>query len=285
MAMEYNKKEKQMNRMKTIVAIGMAAALTAGAALAGAGNQIVVDGSTTVGPIAKAFAETYMEKNPEVNITVSESGSGNGAKSLVNAACDVATMSRPMKSSEDKAARDAGVLPIEHVVAMDGIAMAVHKSNPVADLTIEQLRDIYTGKIRRWSELGGPDEPIVVISRDTNSGTYETFETLVMNKQKMGEKVEYVGSNGAVRQRVMSTAGAIGYVGLAFTEGVKTPTVNGVEAAPETVLSKEYPIARPLYMYTNGRPKAGTPLADFIGLAATAEGRQIIEDTGFVPMP
>ena len=273
-----------MKTMKMAMA-GVMATLIAGAAAAGDVNQIVVDGSTTVGPIAKAFAEHYMEKNPDVNITVSESGSGNGAKSLVNAACDVATMSRPMKNSEKKAAQDAGILPIEHVVAMDGIALAVHKSNPVADLTVEQIRDIFTGKIRRWSELGGPDQPIVAISRDTNSGTYECFEALVMDKQKMDAKVEYVGSNGAIRQRVMSTPGAIGYVGLAFTEGVKTVTVNGVDVSPETVLSKEYPIARPLYLYTNGRPKAGTPLADFMGLSATTEGKRIIEDTGFVPMP
>ena len=262
-----------------------AAVLVAGAARAGDANQIVVDGSTTVGPIAKAFAEYYMEKNPAVNITVSESGSGNGAKSLINAACDVATMSRPMKNSEKKAAQDAGILPIETVVAMDGIVIAVHKSNPVADLTVEQLRDIFTGKIRRWSELGGPDEPIVAISRETNSGTYECFETLVMNKQKMSEKIEYVGSNGAIRQRVMSTAGAIGYVGLAFTAGVKAVTVNGIEATAETVLDKSYPIARPLYMYTNGRPKPGTPLAGFMLLSASEEGKRIIEDTGFIPLP
>ena len=274
-----------MKAMKQAMAGCVAAILAAGVAAAGDANQIVVDGSTTVGPIAKAFAEHYMEKHPEVNITVSESGSGNGAKSLVNAACDVATMSRPMKNSEKKAAQDAGVLPIERAVAMDGIAVAVHKSNPIADLTVAQLRDIYAGKIRRWNELGGPDQPIVAISRETNSGTYECFETLVMARQKMGEKVEYVGSNGAIRQRVMSTPGAIGYVGLAFTEGVKTVTVEGVEATPETVIGKEYPIARPLYMYTNGRPKAGSPLADYTGLADTAEGKQMIADTGFVPLP
>lgn len=274
-----------MNRMKTIMATCMAAALAAGATMAGQGTQIVVDGSTTVGPIAKAFAETYMAKHPDVNVTVSESGSGNGAKSLINAACDVASMSRPMKSSEKKAAEEAGILPIEHVVAMDGIAVAVHKSNPIAELTIEQIRDVYAGKIRRWSELGGPDRAIVAISRDTNSGTYETFETLVMNKEKMDEKVEYVGSNGAIRQRVMSTPGAIGYVGLAFTDGVKAVAVNGIEASPETVVAKEYPIARPLYLYTNGRPKPGTPLAEYVGLSDTAEGKQIIEDIGFVPLP
>ncbi len=262
---------------------GLAAVtMTAGIALAGNANQIVVDGSTTVGPVAKAFAEYYMGKHPGVNITVSESGSGNGAKSLINAACDVATMSRAMKNSEVKAAQDAGVLPIEKVVAMDGLSVIVHPSNPVANLTLAQIRDIYTGKIANWKDLGGPDQAIVIISRDTNSGTYESFQTLVMNQAKLTGKAEYVGSNGAVRQRVMSTPAAIGYVGLAFTEGVKALQVNGVEATPETVTAKTYPISRALYMYTNGRPKEGTPLFDFVNFCDTPEGMKIIQDTGFV---
>ncbi|MGQ9662709.1 MAG: phosphate ABC transporter substrate-binding protein [Kiritimatiellia bacterium] len=267
------------------VASGIAMLLVAcGVATAQDKNRIVVDGSTTVGPIAKGFAEYYMGKHPDVNITISESGSGNGAKSLINGACDVATMSRPMKNSEKKAAEDAGILPIEHIVAMDGISVIVHLSNPVANLTLEQIRDIYIGKIKNWKELGGPDQPIVVISRDTNSGTYESFETLVLKGQKIAASAEYVGSNGAVRQRVMNTPAAIGYVGLAFTEGVKVLTVNGIEVSSETVASQKYPIARPLYMYTNGRPKQGTALADFVTFYRTPEGRRIIEDLGFVPV-
>lgn len=268
---------------KTIAVLAMLG-VSAGSVLAKDANKIVVDGSTTVGPIAKAFAEYYMGKHTEVNITVSESGSGNGAKSLINNACDVATMSRPMKNSEMKSAQDAGVLPIEHIVAMDGIVMAVNLSNPCANLTLDQIRDIYSGAIRNWKELGGPDQAIVVISRDTNSGTYECFETMVMKGTKMAGSVEYVGSNGAIRQRVLSTAGAIGYVGLAFTEGIKAVTVNGIEATADTVTARKYPISRPLYMYTNGRTKSGTPLADFVELSGTPEGKKIIEDTGFVPL-
>ncbi len=270
--------------MKTTMTMAAAVVLAAGVAMAADAKKIAVDGSTTVGPIVKAFAEHYMGLHPEVNITVSESGSGNGAKSLINAVCDVATMSRPMKNSEKKAAQDAGILPIETIVAMDGLVIVTHPGNPVANLTIEQIRAIFTGKIRNWKELGGPDQPIVTISRDTNSGTYETFETMVMNKEKIGEKTEYVGSNGAIRQRVMTTPAAIGYVGLAFTEGVKALTVNGIAATAETVASAKYPIARPLYMYTNGRPKAGTALHDFVTLAGTENGRKIVEDTGFVPV-
>ena len=272
-----------MNRRMKTLAVAVEFATGMSAAMAGE-SKIVVDGSTTVGPIAKAFAEYYMGKNSDVNITVSESGSGNGAKSLINAACDVASMSRAMKSSEMKAAKDAGVLPIEHVVAMDGLVVVVHASNPVGELTLAQIRDIYTGKIGNWKELGGPDSAIVVISRDTNSGTYETFETMVMKGAKMAGKTEYLGSNGAIRQKVMGTQAAIGYVGLAFTESVKTLKVNGVSPSAETVLDKTYPIARALYMYTNGRPKEGSHLANFIGMAKTGQGQKIIEDIGFVPL-
>jgi phosphate transport system substrate-binding protein len=272
---------KTINKVMAMMAV---VGMGVGAAGAADANSIVVDGSTTVGPVAKAFAEYYMGKHQSVNITVSESGSGNGAKSLINAACDVATMSRPMKNSEKKAAQDAGVLVIEHVVALDGLAVIVHPSNPRGNLTVEQIRDIFTGKITNWRELGGQDQKIVVISRDTNSGTYESFNTLVMKDAKLKGGAEYVGSGGAIRQRVLSTEAAIGYVGLAFTEGVKVVQVNGITPTTETVIAKTYPIARPLYMYTNGRPKEGTALYDFVNLCNTAEGRKIIEDTGYVPV-
>jgi phosphate transport system substrate-binding protein len=138
---------------------------------------------------------------------------------------------------------------------------------------------------KSWKELGGPDQPIVVFSRDTNSGTFEAFGTLVMEGQKIADRAEYVGSNGAIRERVMSTPAAIGYVGMAFTEGVKALKVAGIQLTPETVLDRTYPVSRPLYMYTNGKPKQGSPLFAFIGLGDTAEGKKIIADLGFVPLP
>lgn len=271
-----------MKNMRWTVAVVAALGL-AGTAMAQ--EQVVVDGSTTVGPIAKAFAEYYMKHHPGVNISVSESGSGNGAKGLFNRACDVASMSRPMKNSERASARESGINPFETTIALDGLVLIVHHSNPVKDLTLEQIRDIYAGKIGNWKELGGPDLPIVVISRDTNSGTYESFENLVLKGAKITGRAQYVGSNGAIRQQVMETPAAIGYVGLAFTEGVKPVSVNGVEATPETVTDKSYPIARSLFFYTNGRPKAGTALAEFVGLCRTPEGREIVDDVGFVSLP
>lgn len=269
-------------------AIIAAALIAAGATVpsgASAQDRIIIDGSTTVGPIAKAFAEYYMSKNKDVNITVSESGSGNGAKSLINGMCDIADMSRFMKDKEFAAAVEKGRTPVAHVVAIDGIVMIVHPSNPVGRLTVEQVRDIYMGKVTNWKQLGGPDVTIVMISRDTNSGTYETFEKLVMSKEKIDERAEYTGSNGAVRQRVQSTPAAIGYVGLGFVDrSVKALEIDGVMPDMNTISSGVYPIARPLFMFTDGYPGLGTHLHRFITLYLTPRGQEIVEEIGFIPV-
>lgn len=275
--------------MRTVSSYVVCLGLLLGAAwpaLAGEETRIVIDGSTTVGPLAKAFAEFYMQQNRGVSITVSESGSGNGAKGIINSTIDIGTMSRAMTPAEVKAAEEKGVKPIGHEVCMDGVAIIVHPSNPVKALTLAQVKDIYQGKIRKWSEVGGPPLAIVRISRDTNSGTYETFETRVMKGERIAAVVEYVGSNGAIRQRVMSTPGAIGYVGLGFVDrAVKALEIEGVMPNKETVSTATYPISRPLYMYTNGQPKEGTHLAHFIGLYKTPKGREITEAIGFVCKP
>ena len=268
--------------MKKIIAI---AAVAATVGSVSAQNKIVIDGSTTVGPIAKAFAQYFKAAHPEVNITVSESGSGNGAKGLINSTCDIGDMSRPMKEGEFKACADKGVQPVAHVVALDGLPILVHPSNRVKELTIEQVRKIYLGEITNWKEVGGSDLPIVIISRDTNSGTYETFEKMVMSKQKIHENCEYVGSNGAVRQRVQSTPNAIGYAGLGFVDKtVKALKINGIYPSTETVQSGEYPIARPLFMYTNGYPKLGSPLYQFVTIHLSEDGQEMVEEIGFVPV-
>jgi phosphate transport system substrate-binding protein len=272
---------KRITRKAAAVLAGIGIA----ASVAHAEDKIVLDGSTTVGPIAKAFAEYYMQLNPDVNVTVSESGSGNGAKGIINGTCDIANMSRFMKEKEFKAAADAGVMPVAHVVAMDGLPILVHPANPVNELTIEQIRDIYTGKISNWKDVGGPDVAIVTISRDTNSGTYETFETLVMGGEKIGEGCEYVGSNGAIRARVQKTPSAIGYAGLGFVDNtVKALKVNGIYPDQRTVASGRYPVARPLFMFTNGYPKLGSHVHAFVALYLTPKGQEIVEEIGFVPV-
>ncbi len=271
--------------MKKITILFFILVLTFSTISLGANQKIVIDGSTTVGPIAKAFAEYYMALNKDVNISVSESGSGNGAKSLINNKCDIADMSRFMKKSEFKAAIDNGISPVAHVVALDGLPILVHPSNPVQGLTLEQVRNMYMGIIRNWKEVGGPDKKIILISRDTNSGTYETFSKLIMKRAKIFKKCEYVGSNGAVKGRVQNTNNAIGYAGLGFVDRtVKALKVNGIYPSKKTVTSGKYPIARPLFMFTNGYPKMGSHLYNFIRIYMTKKGQEIVKRIGFVPV-
>jgi phosphate transport system substrate-binding protein len=249
------------------------------------GEKIVIEGSTTVGPIAKAFAEYYMKMNPGVNITVSESGSGNGAKALINGSCQIATMSRLLKQNEYEAAVHSEVLPVTHVVAFDGIAVVVHPGNPVKGLSMAQVKDIYIGKINNWNAVGGPNSRIVVISRDTNSGTYETFETRVMKGEKIVKNCEYVGSSGAIRSRVQGTNNAIGYVGIGFIDNtVKALEVNGIYPTLETVKKGSYPVARPLYMVTKDYPALGSHLYQFINLYLSKKGQEIVNEIGFIPV-
>lgn len=262
----------------------MVCALVFGA-VANADEKIVVEGSSTVGPIAKAFAEYLMEKDKTLNITVNESGSGNGAQALIDGQCQVADMSRFMKGKEFKAAVANGAMPTATAVAMDGIAMIVNPVNSVKNLTVEEARRIYKGEITNWKELKGPDMPIIIISRDSSSGTYETFEGLVMKKEKISSNAEYVGSNGQMRARVQSTKGAIGYVGLGFVDKtVKALTVNNIPATKKTVASGVYPIARALFMFTNGYPKPGTNIHKFITMYLSDDGQSIIERIGFIPV-
>lgn len=271
--------------MKKIIIFIMTVSLFLFSTALHASEKIVIDGSTTVGPIAKAFAEYYMEFNKGVNVTVSESGSGNGAKSLINGKCDIADMSRFMKGKEFKAAVEKGIFPVAHVVALDGLPILVHPGNPVANLKVEQVRDIYTGKITNWKEVGGPNAKIVLVSRDTNSGTYETFNKLIMKKQKIAAFCEYVGSNGAVRGRVQKTPNSIGYAGLGFVDNtVKALKINGIYPSKKTVTSGTYPVARPLFMFTNGYPRMGSHLYRFISIYLSKKGQQIVNRIGFVPV-
>jgi len=269
----------------TLIRTSALAAVLAGVIALAAGaaqDKLVLDGSTTVGPIAKAFAEHLMRQDPAINITVSESGSGNGAKALLNGTCDIATLSRHLKDAEKEAMEAKGLKPVAHVAAYDALPVVVHPSNKVGDLTIEQIRDIYTGKIANWRDVG-----IVVISRDTNSGTFETFKELVLgNDSKIVASAEYTGSNGGVRQRVQMTKGAIGYAGLGFVDrSVKALEVNGVVPSAESVIAKQYPISRELYMFTNGEPAADSLAAKLLSMSRTEKGREIIEEIGYVPVP
>lgn len=248
-------------------------------------NKLQIDGSTTVGPIGDAFAEAFKAEYPRCSVTVSKTGSGDGVAALIDSRCDIAMSSRFMKEAEFKKAVDNGVLPVAHVIAMDGVCSVVHPSNPVNELTTAQVRAIYKGEIKNWKELGGVDMPIVVISRDTSSGTYESFNELVMKKEKMADNIEYVNSNPQAHARVKSTEGAIGYVGIGFLDRyVKALKLDGVSPSRSTIAKGIFPVARPLFLFTNGYPKLGSMAHAFVTFHLTEKGQEIVEAKGFVPL-
>ncbi len=261
----------------------MAAALAAAAFVQA--EEIKVDGSTTVGPIFKAIAETYMKENPEVRVTVSESGSGNGAKSLINKACEIAMLSRPLKIGETKAALEKNIQPFATPIAYDAVVMITHPSNPVKNLSVEQVRGIYAGTIKNWKEVGGADMPILVITRDANSGTAETFTHLVMGETRISSAAEVVGSNGAARQRIQTAKGAIAYIGIGYIDRTIKPLQ--IESAPPeatAILTGAYKLSRPLFIYTADYPTLGSHLFRLCTYHLTPKGQEIIEAVGFIPV-
>ena len=246
-----------------------------------AGNDITIKGSTTVLPVAQVAAEEFMDRYQGITISVQGGGSGVGIASLIDKTTDIADSSRRIKGEEITKAKAAGVNPHEIVIALDGIAVIVHPRNKVSALTRAQIKDIYTGKISNWKEVGGADAKIVTISRDTSSGTYEAFETLAIKKERVRPDALTMASNQAVTQTVAQTPGAIGYVGHGYLTGkVKDVTVDGVKCTRQTIQSGKYPLARELYMFTNGKPSGN--IARFIEFVLSKDGQKLVEEEGFV---
>ena len=248
-----------------------------------AGN-LVIKGSTTVLPIAQKTAEAYMSQNPDVKISISGGGSGNGIKALIDGSTDVADSSRFIKDKEVELAVQNGRYPVPFAVAYDCIIPVVHPSNTVSNLTLDQLKAIYKGQIKNWKDVGGPNRPIVVISRDTSSGTYEVWEGKVMKKERVFPGALLQASNGAIVQAVSSNKNAIGYIGLGYlNSSVKGTTVNSIKGSAETTLNGTFPISRALYMFTNGWPTGDT--ANFINFVMHPQkGQKYVKEAGFVPL-
>lgn len=246
-------------------------------------ETISVTGSTTVLPIAQLAAEAYMDTHPEADIQVSGGGSSVGVKAVGAGTADIGMASRDLKSSESDTYPDL----VQHVVAKDAIAIIVNPSNTVSDLSVAQIKSIYRGDITNWKDLGGPDEIIVVVGRDSASGTREYFHDAVMDKEDFTTAQLEKNSNGAVRQTVAQTPGAIGYVGLGYIDaGVKAVPVNTgattVDASVETVISGDYPIARGLNMFTVGEPEGLA--AEYLAFIMSPEGQTLALEEGFVPV-
>ncbi len=260
-----------------------------------AGVAIQNVGSDTIVNLALAWAEAYQAQHPDVRIAVTGGGSGTGIAGLINGTVDIANASRQMKPEEIEAAEANGVTPVEHVIARDAIAIVVHPSNPVDRLTLQQLADMFSGRITNWAEVGGEDRPIVLLSRESNSGTHVYFLEQVV---RLGDKhaqtlfspdTLLMPSSEGISAEVRQNPNAIGYDGLGYvTPDQKTiavatgPEGPFVQPSVETVNSGEYPIARDLYMYTAGEPQ-GT-IAVYLDWILSTEGQAIVGELGFVPL-
>ena len=254
--------------------------LTAGAALAG---NISMNGSTTVLPIAQKTAEAYMKEHPDAKISISGGGSGNGIKALIDKTTDIANSSRAIKKDEMEQAKAKGSDPVEFIVAFDCIVPVVHPSNPIKNITVDQLKALYKGEIRNWKEIGGADKPVVIISRDTSSGTYEVWEEKIMKKERVFPGALLQASNGAIVQAVSKNPNAVGYIGLGYMDNsVKMLSVNGITGSKETTLNKSFPVSRPLYMYTPVKP-AGD-IKKFMDFVVSDKGQKLVEEEGFIPL-
>ena len=248
-----------------------------------ADQSIVIKGSTTVLPLAQGTLEAYMKANSGVQMSLSGGGSGEGIKALIDKTTDIATSSREIKDKEIELAKSKGVTPVAHVVAYDAIIPVVHPKNKVQNLTVDQLGQIYQGKITNWKEVGGDDLKIVVISRDSSSGTFESWDHFVMKKAKVTPRAQMLASNGALVTAVSKNKYAIAYLGIGYVnKSVKPLQVNGITASLQTAKSKEYPFSRELYMYTNGEPQGHT--AKYISFVKSADGQKIVAKEGFVPL-
>jgi phosphate transport system substrate-binding protein len=247
---------------------------------------IVMDGSTTVLPFGQAAVEQFMKENAGVKFSVSGTGTGNGFKSLADGSAQIANASRFIKDSEIKSCMDKNIYPVPFAVALDCIVPIVHKDNPVKGLTHAQLKDIYSGKVTNWKEVGGADAPIVVVGRDTSSGTYGTWQEMIMDKgekTRVTPKAQVASSSGAMLSSVSKNKNAIGYEGMGYVnKTVKGLQVDGVSATAATARSGKYPLSRYLYMFTNGWPKG--EVLDFIMYMQSDAGQKIVNGTGFVSL-
>jgi phosphate transport system substrate-binding protein len=256
----------------------------------GQGRNVTIKGSDTMVILGQRWAEVYMSKNPGITIQVTGGGSGTGIAALINGTCDVAESSRPMKDAEKAQAKQKrGKDVIEIPVALDGLAVYVHERNPITELTIEQIRGIYTGVVKNWKEVGGRDERIILYSRENNSGTYVYFKEHVLENADFFPTAQTLPGTAAVINAVARDARGIGYGGIAYGKGIKHLRVKkdanspGVDPSMENVVSGSYPISRYLYWYTAGQPTGD--LKKLVDWVMTKDGQSVVENVGYYPLP
>lgn len=248
-----------------------------------------IKGSDTCLPLTQTEAENYMNGHANARITVTGGGSGVGISALMEGTTDIAMASRKVKFDEKMKLQEAGKKVKEVVVAYDALAVIVHPSNSVSNLTREQLEAIFTGKIKNWKEVGGPDLKIVAYSRETSSGTYEFFKESVLKNKNYMSGILSMPATGAIIQSVSQTKGAIGYVGLAYLNKEVKPVhvsydagKSYVEPSLEHAKNKTYPIVRPLFYYYDAAKAA--EVAPFIDYVLSGEGQATVTKVGYIPV-
>jgi len=257
----------------SLVGLVLLASVVVLAGCNGGGGTITEAGSTTVQPVAEKLASAFMADNPEVNIIIQGGGSSTGVKSCNDGTVDIGAASRELKSTEPNL--------VKHTLARDGIAIAVHKDVPVSDLTMEQVRDIFSGVITNWNEVGGDDIAIIVVAREEGSGTRAAFEEMVMDEELITDTAILQPSNGAVKTTVANTPNSIGFLSFGYLDGsVKALAVDGVAGSVENAKAGTYPIVRPLYFLTKEQPTG--IVKEFIDFCLGAEGQSIVEDEGYL---
>lgn len=278
-----------------ISACVLAACSTSSTQTDGATSYIQNKGSDTIVNLALAWAEAYQAQRPSVRISVTGGGTGTGIAALMNGTVDLASASRKIKAEELQEAKSKGIQPMEFVIARDAIAVVVNSENPVNELTLKQISDIYSGAITNWKQVGGEDRPIVKLSRETNSGTHVYFLETVLrlgdkeNKTLFSADTLLLPSSEGIIAEVRDNPNAIGYDGLGYVpHDVKMIAIaeeaGGAYVLPSiaSVNDKTYPIARDLYMYANGEPQGA--VKEYLDWILSEEAQAIVAELGFVPV-
>lgn len=253
--------------------------MSCGCVREGQREELTVAGSTTVQPIITRASEVYSKDRPDARIGVQGGGSGTGIRMVGEGSVAIGASSRELSSEENKAHPDLAA----HVVAVDGIAIVVHPSNKLCNmsLSVEQIRDIFSGATKNYKELGGPDREIVIVEREDGSGTRSSFESMVMGGVGVSDAALQKPASGAIRFTVSGNENAIGYVGIGYldNETVKPVSVGGVPPTEENIRTKHYPLSRDLYLVTKGGPLGLAK--DFIDYLLSDEGQRIVKEEGF----
>ncbi|RPI02399.1 MAG: phosphate ABC transporter substrate-binding protein [Calditrichaeota bacterium] len=254
-----------------------------------AASDITVKGSDTMVILAQRWAEFYMEQNSDITIQVTGGGSGVGISALINGTTDICNASRPMKPSErDKLKQRYNSLGVEIKVAKDGLSVYLNDANPVAELSLDQVKQIYTGKITNWKQVGGNDAKIIVYGRENSSGTYVYFKDNVLGGADFTSTMQSMPGTAAVVNTVIKDKNAIGFGGAAYAVGIKYAKIKKTADSPayepteENVKSGDYPISRFLYLYTRSKPTGD--MKKYIDWILSAEGQAVVSKVGYFPV-